>query len=267
MSFQKFIPEGWEENYRPISKDYLNKALKTGCIMQGLVKKCDANYNLYVDFGNDLTGIIPREEVEAINIDETGFPKPNICISKVNQYVQFKVKNVDAKDKFILSRKEVGQEALEWVKTELKEGMVIKGIVKNIRSYGVFVEIGGGIAGLLHIEDISVARIKSPTERLKVGQKINVVVKSIDKKQERIVLSYKELYGTWEDNIQEFEEGSTVIGIAREIEKSKNGIFIELKPNLVGLAEYKDDIEYGQRVSVFIKKIIPEKKKIKLIIV
>ncbi|MFR2533717.1 MAG: S1 RNA-binding domain-containing protein [Clostridia bacterium] len=136
-----------------------------------------------------------------------------------------------------------------------------------MQPYGVFVEIGGGIVGLLHIEDISVARIKSPLERLKIGQKIKVVVKSIDRRQERVILSYKELLGSWEENIKEFEEGSTIVGIAREVEKSKNGIFVELKPNLVGLAEYKDGIEYGQPVNVYIKKIIPEKKKIKLMII
>lgn len=56
------------------------------------------------------------------------------------------------------------------------------------------------------------------------------------------------------------------IGIVRDTEKSKNGIFIELAPNLVGLAEYKDNVEYGQNVDVYIKKIIPEKKKVKLLI-
>lgn len=267
MEFQKFIPEGWEENFRPMSKEYLTKAMMAGSIMQGLVKKCDANYNLHIDFGNNLMGIIPREEIEAVNVDETGFPKPNICMSKVNHYVQFKVKEVSPNDKFILSRKEVGKEALNWVKTELKEGDIVSGIVKSMQPYGVFVEIGGGIVGLLHIEDISVARIKSPLERLKIGQKIKVVVKSIDRRQERVILSYKELLGTWEENIKEFEEGSTIIGIAREVEKSKNGIFVELKPNLVGLAEYKEGIDYGQTVNVYIKKIIPEKKKIKLMII
>lgn len=267
MIYQRFSPEGWNENFRPISRDCLNKAMQTGSIMQGVVKKCDSNYNLHIDFGNNVTGIIPREEVEAVNVDEAGFPKPNICISKVNQYVQFKVKDIDEKDKYILSRKEVGNEALNWVKSELKEGQIVNGIVKSIRPYGVFVEIGGGIVGLLHIEDISVARIKSPLERLKIGQKANFVVKSIDRGKNRILLSYKELLGTWEENVKNFEEGSTVKGIARETERSKNGIFIELTPNLVGLAEYKEGIEYGQNVNVYIKRIIPEKKKVKLVIV
>ncbi len=267
METQKFIPEGWEENFRPVSKEYLYKAMQTGTTMQGLVKKCDAAYNLYVDFGNQLVGMIPREEVEAVNVDETGFPKPNICISKVNHYVQFKVKGIGNYDnKFILSRKAVGEEAMDWVKNELKEGDIVHGIVKSVQPYGAFIEIGGGIVGLLHIEDISVARIKSPLERLKIGQKLQVVVKYIDRGQDRVLLSYKELLGSWEENAKEFEEGSVVIGIAREVEKAKNGIFVELKPNLVGMAEYKEGIDYGQKVNVFIKKIIPEKKKIKLMI-
>lgn len=121
--------------------------------------------------------------------------------------------------------------------------------------------------GLVHIEDISVSRIKSPSERFEIGQKINIMVKSIDRKANRVILSYKEMLGTWKENISEFSQGMTVKGIAKETEKSKNGIFIELKPNLIGLAEYKEGIEYGQDVDVYIKRIIPEKKKIKLIIV
>ena len=95
-------------------------------------------------------------------------------------------------------------------KTRLKKGDTVCGIVRNIRPYGAFIEIGGGIVGLLHIEDASVARIKSLEERFKVGQKINVVIKSIDRKNERVILSYKELLGTWEENIKGFEEGMTV---------------------------------------------------------
>lgn len=229
MECQKFIPEGWLENFSPVTKDTLINAIETGEVMQGIVNKCDSNYNLYVDFGNNLKGVIPRDQIEAINIDETGFPKPNICTSKVNKYVQFKVKDVDKKDYFILSRKAVGEDALNWIKQDVKIGQIVKGIVKSIKPYGVFVEIGGGIVGLLHIEDISVARIKTPLERLSIGQKINVMIKSIDYKQERVVLSYKELLGSWEDNIKEFEEGTTVIGIAREVEKSREWYFYRIK--------------------------------------
>ncbi len=264
---QKFIPEGWNDVNRAFSMQELNLAAINGNIMQAKVTRCDSNYNLYLDLGNNLTGIIPRDEVEAVNIDETGFPKPNICTSKINKFVQFKVKDISKKDTVILSRKAVGKEAIKWMKNDLKEGMIVYGIVKNIRPYGAFVEIGGGIVGLVHIEDISVARIKSPYERFKIGQKIKIVIKSIDRKTNRVILSYKEMYGTWEDNIKDFKEGMTVTGIARETEKRKNGIFIELKPNLIGLADYKENIEYGSNLEVYIKRIIPEKKKVKLLII
>lgn len=267
MGYQKFIPEGWLVEEGNISEKLINEALDNGRIITGKVSECDSNYNLHVDFNGKLKGIIPREEVEAMNIEETGFPKPNICMSKVNKYVQFKVKDIDKEGMVILSRKEVGKEALNWAINELSEGQILNGIVKNIRPYGVFVEIGGGVVGLLRIEDISVARIKNPTERFKIEEKINVMIKSIDKAKERILLTHKELLGTWEENANKFEEGTVVKGIIRETEKSKNGIFIELNPNLVGMAEYSDGYEYGEKVDVLIKKIIPEKKKVKLVLI
>ena len=123
-----------------------------------------------------------------------------------------------------------------------------------------------GLTGLLYIEDISIARIKTPAERLKVGQRINVVIKDIDKEKNRVYFSYKEILGTWEDNIKDIQEKTIVQGIVRETEKDKRGIFIEIKPNLIGMAEYKEGLQYGQKVDVYVKKIVKEKKKIKLII-
>ena len=138
--------------------------------------------------------------------------------------------------------------------------------MKTIKPYGVFIETDNGVSGLLYIEDICISRIKSPFEKFSVGEEIKVKVKDIDKENNRVSFTYKELLGTWEDNIKEFKQGTVVKGIARDTEKSKNGIFVELKPNLVGLAEYKENVEYGQDVNVYIKKIIPEKKKVKLLI-
>ncbi len=148
----------------------------------------------------------------------------------------------------------------------ISEGSIVKGTVKNIQPYGAFIRTDDGIEGLLCIEDISVARIKTPEERLKVGQKLNVVVKNIDQQKNRVFFSYKEMYGTWEENVENIHERTIVQGIVRETEKEKRGIFIELKPNLIGMAEYKEGLTYGQKVDVYIKKIIEDKKKIKLII-
>ena len=121
--------------------------------------------------------------------------------------------------------------------------------------------------GLLHIEDISVARMSSPEERLKIGEKIPVIVKSIDKKDSKFSLSYKELLGSWQDNIKGIEVGQEIQGIIRETAKGNKGIFIELKPNLVGMSEYKPNYNFGDKVNVVVKKIIPEKHKVKLKII
>jgi len=267
MEYQRFIPEGWVETKEQFDMSGIQKVYQEGKVIQGLVGSCDENYNLHINLGNDIKGIIPRNELEALDIDEFGYCKTSICKNKVNQYIQFKIKEIFDEDKILLSRKSVQQDALNWVKQDLVPGMVVNGVIKNIRKFGVFVEIGGGIVGLLHIEDISVSRIKTPEERFSIGQKINVMIKSIDKDTNKIVLSYKELLGNWEENIQEYQEKMVVQGIVKEPDKFKNGIFIELKPNLVGLAEYKDGLEYGQKVDVYIKKIIKDRKKIKLLIV
>lgn len=180
---------------------------------------------------------------------------------------QFKIKNIEDNEDIILSRRDVQKQALNWVKNELKVGDKIEGIVKNIKPYGAFIEIGGGIVGLAHIEDLSIARIKSPYERLRIGQKVEVVVKSINREDGKIILSYKETLGTWEENAKKFVQGTRAKGIIRETEKNKNGIFIELTPNLVGMSEYEEGLQYGQIVDVYIKKIDIQKKKIKLSII
>ncbi len=164
-------------------------------------------------------------------------------------------------------RRELSKENINWIQNEAHTGEIMNGTVKNIKPFGAFVEVDNGVVGLLHIEDISVSRIKSPEERFQIGQNIKVMIKSIDREQNRIELTHKELLGTWDENVESYQEGEKVQGIVKETEKQKNGIFIELKPNLVGLAEYKEGYEYGQKVDVYIKRIVKDKKKIKLLIV
>ena len=99
-----------------------------------------------------------------------------------------------------------------------------------------------------------------------------VVVKIIDRENHRIFVSMRELLGTWEQNAAEFEVGQTVAGIVRSVEPY--GVFIELSPNLAGLAELRNDVNsppaeqlIGQYTAVYIKSIIPERMKVKLVMV
>ena len=215
MSVFNFFPEGWKNG----------KIESTNGILQGFVTNCDKDFNLHVELENGEKGIIPREEVEAINVDENGISKANLCEGKVHKFVQFKLKEKNG-DKLIFSRKDAQNEVLNCVKHDLKEGECVRGIVKNITPYGAFIDIGGGIVGLAYIEDLSVARIKSPYERLKIGQNVKIVVKSINRETGKINLSYKDTLGTWEENAHKFSAGMNVKGIVRETEKNKNGIFI-----------------------------------------
>ncbi len=97
-----------------------------------------------------------------------------------------------------------------------------------------------------------------------MGQDIKAVVKSFEEGN-RVCLTHKELLCTWEENAARFTAGETVAGIVRSVESY--GIFVELTPNLAGLAEPKDGVKPGQSASVYIKNLIPEKMKVKLIIV
>ena len=75
---------------------------------------------------------MPRQEVEAIHIDENGMPKTNLCTGKVHKFVQFKIKEAKDPNHIILSRKEVQQEAIQWVKNDLKEG---EKLTRNCKRY------------------------------------------------------------------------------------------------------------------------------------
>ncbi len=248
-----------------VSVAALNEALMRGSILEARALLCDNEHNLHVDLGC-MRGIIPREEC-AVGIKE-GTVRDIAIISRVNKAVCFKVldieKSVGGTPFAVLSRRLAQQECVDNYISELNTGDVINAVVTHLEPFGAFCDVGCGISALLPIDGISVSRIPHPAARLKVGDDIKAVVRSIDR-DGRLTLSRKELLGTWEENAAMFSIGETVPGIVRSVETY--GIFIELTPNLAGLAELTDGIEVGQHCSVFIKNIIPEKMKLKLIIV
>ena len=143
--------------------------------------------------------------------------------------------------------------------------MKLKGVVVSTNDYAAFVDVGGGVTGILKLENISDIVLQKASDVLRIGQRIEVIVKKFDRDTGRIELSYKEILGNFDDNISKFKEGNIVDGVVRN--RIKSGIFVEIAPNVVGLAEHINGIEYGQKVLVSIKRIIPEKKKVKLIII
>ncbi|MEG1857702.1 MAG: S1 RNA-binding domain-containing protein, partial [Pseudoflavonifractor sp.] len=155
--------------------------------------------------------------------------------------------------------------ALEHFMSVLTPGMVIPASVTHLEPFGAFVDIGCGVPSMIGIENISVSRISNPAERFAVGQKIFAAVLGVRPDLGRVILSHKELLGTWQENAAQFTMGMTVSGTVRGIKDY--GAFVELAPNLSGLAELRDDLQEDDRVSVYIKAVVPERMKIKLLVI
>ncbi|MBO7196291.1 MAG: S1 RNA-binding domain-containing protein [Clostridia bacterium] len=267
----EYKPEGslikTAKNYEYISsKAGLERALEKQAIIEAPVVLCDHNFDLHVELGGGIKGLIPREEVE-YSPDGDGV-KDIAILTRVGKSVCFKVigfKSTSRGDSIaILSRRSAQRECVDNYLNTLLPGDIIPAKVTHLESFGAFVDIGCGRISLLSIDCISVSRISHPSARLAVGELIYTAVKCIDEKG-RIFVSGRELLGTWEENAAMFSEGQTVRGIVRSVESY--GIFVELTPNLAGLAEYRDGIYAGQTAAVYIKSIIPDKMKIKLILI
>ena len=243
----------------------LEKAMTKGQILEAKATVCDEEMSLYVDLGC-MRGIIKKEEV-AFNPD--GSPVKDIAaITRVGKTVCFKVCGFEKRrgeTVALLSRKDAQRDCLENYLMQLLPGDIVDARVTHLEPFGAFVDVGCGIVSLLSIDCISVSRIAHPRDRFYPGMLIKTAVKAIDYDLMRISVTHKELLGTWKENAEKFRIGQTVPGIVRSIEPY--GIFVELTPNLAGLAEPRPDVFIGQQASVYIKSIIREKMKIKLIII
>ncbi len=265
----EYLPEGGltarRRNAEFFSSEFLlHEAFSKGEILEAKAKICDSSHNLIVDLGV-MRGIIPREE-GALGIKE-GLVRDIAIISRVNRPVCFIItgfeKDKNGKTVAVLSREKAQRRCMEEYVSTLKTGDIVDARVTHLENFGAFADIGCGIVALMPIDAISVSRIEHPRERFAPGMNIKAVIKSIE--NGRISLSHKELLGTWQENAEKFTVGETVSGIIRSVESY--GAFVELTPNLAGLAESKEGVKAGQQASVYIKSIIPEKMKIKLIII
>ena len=264
----RYRPEGellnTEENLRYISSfEGMLEAMEQGAILEGKALLCTGGHDLIVSLPCG-KGIIEREE-GALGIKE-GTTRDIALISRVGKAVCFKVITADTEEGepcFRLSRRAAQQECSERYISRLRSGDVIPARVTHLERFGCFVDIGCGIPSLIPIDAISVSRISHPNDRFYNGQSIYAAVRGFE--GGRVLLTHKELLGTWLQNASRFEVGQTVGGIVRSVEDY--GIFVELAANLAGLAEKRDNVRPGQGASVFIKAVIPEKMKVKLIIV
>lgn len=242
----------------------LQAAMETNQILEARVLRCDASHNLWVDLGG-IPGKIPREEA-AIGIEE-GTTREIAILSRVGHPVSFQIEAIQSGPSpfVLLSRKKAQQSTLAHFMNILTPGMVIPAVVTHTEPFGAFVDIGTGIISMIRIEQISISRISHPKERFSPGDLIFAVVTGVDKETGRIFLSHRELLGTWAENAALFSPGETVSGIVQGVREY--GSFIELTPNLSGLAEPTPTLSDGDFVSVYIKSISYEQYKIKLLVI
>jgi len=187
--------------------------------------------------------------VDVFNID-TFLPGSQIDTKPVRDYDQYVGKTMDFKivkinevyKNVVISHKALIEDDIEAQKSEilskLEKGQVLEGAVKNMTSFGVFVDLGG-IDGLLHITDISWGRINHPEEVLKLEDHINVVILDYDDTKNRISLGLKQLTPhPWDDLDVSIEEGSKISG--KVVSVADYGAFIEIKPGVEGLVHVSE---------------------------
>lgn len=262
---QVYPPEGIRihtpENQALLYEDGLRRAASDGTILEAIPAKCDSQHNLLFQFG-DLTGILPRSEAV---FSPDGKPVREIAVLKrVGRPTCFRVLALDG-GRAVLSRRAAQQAVWDDLTANRRTGDILQAVITTPAQFGAFCDVGCGLTALLPVSRISVSRSQTGFERFVPGQAICAVLAKIDRDTNRITLSHRELLGTWEENASLFSAGQTVTGIVRAVKDY--GVFIELTPNLSGLAEPDGRLAAGDAVSVYIKSIQPDRRKIKLSVI
>ena len=264
-----FAPEGkLFETYSSLAERYsaasLRQAAEKGEIMEAVAVRYDNTGSLTLELGGAY-GTISHSECTVFT---DGYPARDVALSAlVGKPVCFKIADIfpgNGRLEVICSRRAAQKQCTDEYIARLRPGDIISCRATRLEPFGVFADVGCGIPALLPVNCICVSRLDHPSRLISPGAELKCAVKSVDE-QGRLVLTQKELFGSFEQNAAMFAPGETALGTVRAVEDY--GVFIELAPNFAGLAEYRPDVQAGDRVSVYIKSIIPEKLKVKLAVI
>jgi ribosomal protein S1 len=219
---------------------------------------------------NGIRGFMPISQIDLYRVEDAA--------TYVNQKLKCMVAEVDPSERnLVVSRRGLlekeREETREQTWAELKEGQIREGIVRSIREFGAFVDIGG-VDGLIHVSELSWQRVKDPSEVVQPGQKVKVVVLKLDREKRKIGLGLKQLTASpWDDVPEKYHVGQVVTG---KVSRTTDfGAFVELEPAVEGLIHISelspvrvrrvsDIVKPGQEVQTAILNIDKEQRRIAL---
>jgi small subunit ribosomal protein S1 len=249
--------------------DRVNAALESQEVVKGFIK-CRTKGGMIVDvFG--IEAFLPGSQIDVKPIrDYDAF---------VNKTMEFKVVKINQEFRnVVVSHKALIEEELEQQKKEiiskLQKGQILEGVVKNITSYGVFIDLGG-VDGLIHITDLSWGRINHPSEVVSLDEKINVVILDFDEEKKRIALGLKQLTPhPWDALDPNLKVGDKVKG--KVVVITDYGAFVEIAPGVEGLIHVsemswsqhlrsaQDFLKVGDEVEAIILTLDRDERKMSL---
>ncbi len=251
------------------SWDRVNAALENEEIIKGYIK-CRTKGGMIVDvFG--IEAFLPGSQIDVKPIRDY-----DVFVGKT---MEFKVVKINQEFKnVVVSHKALIEAELEQQKKEiigkLEKGQVLEGTVKNITSYGVFIDLGG-VDGLIHITDLSWGRVSDPKEVVELDQKLNVVILDFDDEKKRIALGLKQLTPhPWDALSAELKVGDKVKG--KVVVMADYGAFIEIAPGVEGLIHVsemswsqhlrsaQDFMKVGDEVEAVVLTLDREERKMSL---
>ncbi|NBI07645.1 S1 RNA-binding domain-containing protein [Senegalia massiliensis] len=255
----------------------LKRAKEKDEVLTGECIKATHNGDLIIKLSPNLEGIIPRNEITYI-IEKDGKVHKAQAQKKVFLDVNFKVTEIiegdELKDtKVYLSRKRVVEDIRDKYREELKKGHLVQGVVIGIADIGAFIDIGGDVIGILPKAFICKVWIDHPSEKLRVGDSVDVVLKDEigEKNSEELLITFtrKPLFKKWNEIDKEFKLGDVVKGRIKDTRGANgSGIFVEISDDFEGLANYTNKrYSYGDLVRVRIDNIDKKREKMKLTII
>ncbi len=247
----------------------LEQAFEDSEIVKGVISgKVKGGFTVDID---DIRAFLPGSLVDVRPVRDTTYLE--------GKELEFKVIKLDQRrNNVVVSRRAVVESEYSAEREQLLEGLQeganVKGIVKNLTDYGVFVDLGG-IDGLLHITDMAWKRVKHPSEIVEVGQEIEVKVLKFDRERNRVSLGLKQLgQDPWADLARRYPEGTRLFGAVTNI--ADYGCFVEIEDGVEGLVHVSEMdwtnknvnpskmVHIGQEVEVMVLDIDEERRRISL---